>query len=106
VDEAMHVLRRSTETSEYTARGAQRMIGGYFLRDPIHISIHLRSARDGRSASRLPLQRPKPGMSETASIRCRRVHTFALRRERLTLTTPVARRCEPPLRSDPRLFRY
>ncbi|SAK88764.1 hypothetical protein AWB82_06199 [Caballeronia glebae] len=66
----MHVLRRSTETSEYTVRGAQRMIGGCFLREPIHISINVKSARDGRFASRFLQQRPKPGMSETASIRC------------------------------------
>ncbi|MFM0321360.1 hypothetical protein [Caballeronia glebae] len=51
-------------------RGTQRMIGGCFLREPIHISINVKSARDGRFASRFLQQRPKPGMSETASIRC------------------------------------
>jgi hypothetical protein len=42
MDEAMHVLRRSAETSDYTVRGARRMIGGLFLRDPIHVRIHAR----------------------------------------------------------------
>ncbi|KXV10113.1 hypothetical protein CR51_09395 [Caballeronia megalochromosomata] len=51
VDEAIHGLRRSAETSEYTVRGAQRMIGGLFLRDPIHVPIHVKRQRNGRSAS-------------------------------------------------------
>jgi len=93
-DEAMHVLRRSAETGEYTVRGAQRMIGGLFLRDPIHVRIHVMKQHNGRSASDFLRQRPKPGMSETASIRCRQEHTFALRRKRLNLATPIVRRCE------------